>query len=193
MLAALLAGCVPLKKITKPITFPITTVVGTMGAVGTALLPPYASPKARVNVVDFENQASKAGNALSPQLRRDLINALINSNRFSIIEPNVKNPDLIIAAVIAEYEPQIQGGSAGVGGGGSAANGAWGGLLGISSNKAHLALDIRIVKAGSSEILATNRIKAQGLDIDKAIRICINDVVRYIASAIPATYYKYYK
>ena len=96
-------------------------------------------------------------------------------------------------------------------------SGVLGGLLGASLNKAHMALDIRIVDASTSEVLAATRVQGQAADIsgligggflggwalggglsaytntpmEKAIRVCIIEAVRYISQTIPANLYKY--
>ncbi len=80
-----------------------------------------------------------------------------------------------------------------------------------------MSLDIRIVDASTSEVLAVSLVQGQAADIsgsimadslgswqlvgglsaytntpmEKAIRICIIEAVRYISKTIPATYYKY--
>jgi curli biogenesis system outer membrane secretion channel CsgG len=128
-----------------------------------------------------------------------------------------KTADLIITATISEFEPQASGGRAGVGGGGGAGSGVLGGLLGAALNKAHMVLDIRIVDTSTSEVLATRPVQGQASDVagvikggffgslglaaglsayantpmEKAIRICIIEAVRYISQTIPANYYKY--
>jgi len=92
-----------------------------------------------------------------------------------------------------------------------------GGLLGAALNKAHMALDIRIVDTSTSEVLAATRVQGQASDIaggimagffgswglgvglsayantpmEKAIRVCIIEAVRYISQTIPVNYYKY--
>jgi curli biogenesis system outer membrane secretion channel CsgG len=80
-----------------------------------------------------------------------------------------------------------------------------------------MALDIRIVDTSTSEVLAATRVQGQASDVggaimtgflgsfglggglsmysntpmEKAIRVCIIEAVRYVAQVIPATYYKY--
>lgn len=211
---------------------------------GAAPLPPYSGPKARIAVADFEVKAAKATNEIGSGLREMLVTVLINSNRFSVVERQVlravmqeqelsasgaaqpgsgpqrgkiKTADLIITAAVTEFEPQASGGAAGVGGGGGVGSGVLGGLLGAALNKAHMALDIRIVDTSTSEVLAATRVQGQASDIsgaimaglfgrhglgaglsayantpmEKAIRICIIEAVRYISQSISATYYKY--
>jgi curli biogenesis system outer membrane secretion channel CsgG len=84
-------------------------------------------------------------------------------------------------------------------------------------NKSHMALDLRIIDTSTSEVLAATRVQGEARDIaggigmgffgswglgaglggyantpmEKAIRICIIEAVRYIAQTIPANYYKY--
>lgn len=124
--------------------------------------------------------------------------------------------DLIVTAAVTEFEPQSSGGSAGVGGGGGMGSGILGGLLGAALNKAYMALDIRIINTATSEVLGATRVQGQASDIaggftaglfgshglvgglsayantpmEKAIRICIIEALRYISQTIPANYYK---
>jgi len=129
----------------------------------------------------------------------------------------IKTADLIITAAVTEFEPQASGGAGGIGGGGSVGSGVLGGLLGATMNKSHMALDIRIIDSSTSEVLAATRVQGQASDVsgaimagflgswglgaglsayantpmEKAIRVCIIEAVRYIAQAVPPTYYKY--
>jgi curli biogenesis system outer membrane secretion channel CsgG len=127
------------------------------------------------------------------------------------------SPDLIINVAVTDFEPQASGGSAGTGGGGGVNSGVLGGLLGATLNKAHIALDIRVTDAATAQIVAQGRVQGQATDIsgavmagsfsgwalgsnlfayantpmEKAIRICIFEAVRYITRSIPEKYYKY--
>ncbi len=212
---------------------------------GASALPPYSGPRARIAVADFDVKAAKATGEIGSGLREMLVTVLINSSRFSVVERQVlnalmqeqellasgagdagaggpqrgqiKTADLIVTAAVTEFEPQASGGAAGIAGGGSVASGVLGGLLGATLNKAHMAMDIRIVDTSTSEVLAATRVQGQASDIaggfmtgflggfglggglsmyantpmEKAIRICIIEAVRYISQAIPASYYKY--
>jgi curli biogenesis system outer membrane secretion channel CsgG len=173
-----------------------------------------------------------------------LVTALVNSNRFAVVERqvlnavmqeqelsssgaaqpgsgpqrgNIRTADLVVTAAVTEFEPQASGGRAGIGGGGGVGSGILGGLLGAALNKSHMALDLRIIDTSTSEVLAATRVQGQASDIsggffggfmgsfglggglsgyantpmEKAIRICIIEAVRYIAQVIPANYYKY--
>lgn len=229
-----LAGCASLMQ-------PTAQVDTTAGA---AALPPYSGPKARIAVADFETKAAKATGEIGSGLREMLVTALINSNRFSVLERQalsavmqeqelsasgaaqagggpqrgmIKTADLIVTAAVTEFEPRASGGAAGIGGGGGVGSGILGGLLGAALNKAHMALDLRIVDTSTSEVLAATRVQGQASDVaggfmmgfmgswalggglsayantpmEKAIRICIIEAVRYISQTIPASYYKY--
>lgn len=203
-----LAGCASLKSIVWPAR-------KTAGVVG---LPAYSGPKARIAVADFDVKTAKADSTIGSSLRKILVSALINSNRFNVVERQAAKADLIITAAVTEFEPGASGGRAGIGGGGGVGSGRLGGLLGASLNKARMALDIRIVDASTSGVLAVSPVQAQASDIsgdimigplvnlalaggglsayantpmDKAIRICIVEAVRYISKTIPAIYYKY--
>jgi curli biogenesis system outer membrane secretion channel CsgG len=211
---------------------------------GTAQLPPYSGSKARIAVADFEVKAAKATSEIGSGLREMLTTALMNSNRFSVLERQalgavmqeqelsvsgaaqagggpqrgkIKTADLIITAAVTEFEPQASGGRVGIGGGGGVGSGVLGGLLGAALNKAHMALDIRIVDTSTSEVLTATRVQGQASDIaggimggflgswglgaglsayantpmEKAIRVCIIEAVRYISQTVPANYYKY--
>ena len=229
-----LMGCASL-------TQPTAQVDNTCGA---PPLPSYSGPKARIAVADFDVKAAKAGGEIGSGLREMLVTALINSSRFSVVERQVlgavmqeqelaasgaaqagsgaqrgqiKTADIIITAAVTEFEPQASGGAAGIGGGGGVGSGVLGGLLGAALNKAHMAMDIRIIDTSTSEVLAATRVQGQASDVaggfmtgffgsfalggglsayantpmEKAIRICIIEAVRYISQATPANYYKY--
>ena len=231
-----LAGCASLQQFIKPAAQVEPTA-------GVQALPPYSGPKARIAIADFEVRVTEVTGKIGSGLREMLITALVNSNRFSIVQrqvletvikeqelsvsdtadqatkverSKVKTADLIIMAVVTEFQPQASGGRAGVGGGGSVDRGTLGALSGEDLNKAHLALDIRVVDTSTSEILGVTRVQGQASDIsgaimveflgwglgdglseyantpmEKAIRICIIEAVKYIAQAAPASYYKY--
>jgi curli biogenesis system outer membrane secretion channel CsgG len=237
MLGVMVAGCRTLKQITQPAVKADLNITS-------AVLPAYTGLKARIAIADFDVRAAKATFQIGSDLREMLIPALANSSRFNVVERQVaaigtqeattpslgvsqpagsleknkiKTADLIIAAAVTEFEPHASGGRAGVGGGGGVGNGILGGLLGASLNKAHIALDIRIVDATTSQVVVSGRVQGQASDLaggftagslgnselgagvsayantpmEKAIRICLIEAIRYIAQAIPAAYYKY--
>jgi len=195
--------------------------------------PHYLGHKARVAVAEFENKAAKATFEIGAGLREMLVAVLVDSHRFSLAEHQVppgtaapasgapkaklKSADLMITAVLTEFEPQASGGAAGVGGGGGVGSGILGGILGATLNKARLALDMRIVDVSTSEVVAATRIQGQASEVngkvmsrtfakhglsgglalysntpmEKAIRTSIIEAVEYITQGIPLKYYKY--
>jgi curli biogenesis system outer membrane secretion channel CsgG len=189
--------------------------------IGLASLAPYSGPKARISVVDFDIKAAKATIQIGQDVRDMFITTLINSNRFSVIDrqqaQDKESVDLVITASVTEFEPQASGGRAGIGGGGGVGSGSLGGLLGTTLNKAHMGMDITIVDAITSHTLATTHVQGQASDItgaikggsfgsgglgsglsayantpmEKAIRICVIEAVRYMSQTIPAGYYKH--
>jgi len=205
------AGCVSSKRATK-----------IDSDLNSAILPPYSGPKAKITLTGFDVKAAKATSEIGVGLYEMLATVLTGSKRFLVLECQqvntmAKEADLIIAVAVTEFEPQASGGRAGIGGGGGVGSGVLGGLLGTAANKAHMALDIRIVDASTSEVLASKSVQGQASDIaggayaglfgstrlgaglsayantpmEKAIRECIVEALRYIAQTIPANYYKY--
>lgn len=200
-----LTGCVVLNK---PVQFVDRFI-------GQTLFPPYSGPKASLIVADFEIKVAKATTEVGSDLRDMLITGLNNTNRFSILslrsDNTEKSAKLIIAVEIIDFEPRASGGSLGVGGGGSAASGTLGSLLGASANKSSIALNIRIVDTKSSKVLFVERIAGQAVDtgpagrerprkygalneglsvyantsMGEAINKCIIEAVRYIVQRVP--------
>ena len=202
---------------------------------GVIPLPAYSGPKARIAVASFEVRSEKTDAEIGAALRGMLLSGVANSGRFSILElppaqeapasvvksdgvqEQKDKPELIITVSVNEFEPQASGGREGLGGGGSVSGGVLGGLLGASVNKAHIALEIRIVNAANSEVVASTRVQGQASDVsiksysgapegwvlggglsryvntpmEQAIRSCMVEAVRYIVQAVPANYYKY--
>ena len=198
-----LAGCA---VINKPVQF-----------IGQAFFPPYSGPKTTIIVADFEIKAAKATADVGSGLQDMLIAGLNKTNRFLIISPKDstnQSAKLIIATEVVDFEPRASGGSDGVGGGGSAASGTLGSLLGVTGNKSTIALNIRIVDTVSSKVLVSGRIAGQAVDtgstsrlrrgsglneglsaynntsMGEAINKCIVEAAEYIVQNVPASYYK---
>jgi len=206
---------------------------------GAIPLPAYSGPKARIAVAAFEVKSEKSDAETGAALRDMLLSGIVNSGRFAVLdlpavqetptsgvngalpagqkEKQLPSADLIITVSVNEFEPQASGGREGLGGGGGVSSGVLGGLLGASVNKAHVALEIRIVNAANSEVVASNKVQGQASDVsikssagtpegwilggvlsrysdapmENAIRSCMVEAVRYIVQAVPANYYKY--
>ena len=193
----------------------------------TAPLSTYSGPKVKVAVADFEIKTANSAGEAGIGLKEMLITALNNSNRFQVVDPQALSAavdvpgdtvsGLVISVIVVEFEPSASGGSAGVGGGGGVGSGFMGALLGGSTNKAHVALDVRVVDPATSNVLFSTRVQGQASDVsgaimggflgswalsqhlsgyantpmEKAIRICIIEAVRYVSGIVPPEYYKY--
>jgi curli biogenesis system outer membrane secretion channel CsgG len=127
----------------------------------------------------------------------------------------VKGADLLIVAAITGWDPGTSGTSGGIGIGG------WRGLggIGLGVNKSSMAMDIRIIDTETSEVLAATRVEGEATDfnlgvygggivghhvglagglstysktpMEKAIRVCIYEAVKYIVENTPEEYFKY--
>lgn len=209
-----LAGCAFIPKGLKPSS-------AQKKALEAMSLAVYSGPKAKIIITDFEINSAKASQETALGLKEMLTEALINTNRFIINEPTSAETvnteaGLIVTVSVTEFEPQISGGRAGIGGGGGAGSGVLGSLLGDSSNKASMALDISIRDALTSTILAAKQVQAQASDVvksaeanslkslelgsglyeytdtpmEKVIRSSIFEAARYICQAVPVDYFK---
>jgi len=123
------------------------------------------------------------------------------ADKSGIKKGGIKGADLLIMAAITGWDPATSGAGGGLGGG----------VLGM-------AMDIRIVDTRTSEVLAATRIEGEGKSVDmgagllaltgsggmggslggfaktpmeKAIRTCIYNAVKYIAENTPQAYMKY--
>jgi curli biogenesis system outer membrane secretion channel CsgG len=213
-------------------------------AVNTLPLPPYSGSKARVVVAAFDVKAPKATGDIGVGLREMFIAALTRSNRFTVADRSdptqalskeqnsdgvvdeqdqkpssmskARQADLLIAAAVSEFEPQSSGGRAGIGGGGGVGSGVLGALLGTSLNRAHLAVEIKIIDPLTSEVIAQTVVQGQASDttggvlqgvfggwslgaglsayantpMEKAVRMCIIDAVRYVSDTVPSGFYR---
>jgi curli biogenesis system outer membrane secretion channel CsgG len=115
--------------------------------------------------------------------------------------------DLIITASITEFEGSSKGAGAGTR--------IFGVTVGGGFKKAHIAIDIRVIDAKTSQIVAAASVEGEATNIalggaaniggvlpvamggfsktptEKAIRVCIQKAVEFIASQTPAVYYRY--
>lgn len=176
----------------------------------------YSGSKAKAAVADFGVQAANVNTQVAQDLRNLLVGSLLSSNRFFIADQHEpEKSDLLVSVVVTEFHPQASGGSGGIGGGGGAGSGALGGLLAASSNKAQITMNLRILDASGSSVLAAKSLQGQAADatistefsnnqslgeflsfyartpMEKAIRLCIFEATRYIVQETPESYYKY--
>lgn len=167
-------------------------------------------------------------------MRDMLTTALFNTNRFIVLEREqldevlkeqdlaaagrvkketaaptgeIYGADLIITAAVTEFE----GGAKGVGGGTRVLGVTVGGGL----KKAHVAIDIRIIDAKTSQIVSAATVQGSATSFgaggattiggrlpvalggfsktptEQAIRVCIQEAVKHIVSKTPAKYYRH--
>ncbi len=126
----------------------------------------------------------------------------------------IKGAEILVVAAITGWEPNAEKTGSGVGGAG-------GGVLGAvfgAFKKSYLAMDIRIIDSATSEVLSATRIEGEAKEVDlgvlaggifgsvplggalskysrtpmeKAIRVCLKEAVKYIAENTPKEYFKY--
>lgn len=203
----------------------------------------YNGPKARIAVARFDNKAADARNWWNPQLGDGmadmLTTALFNSNRFIVLEREslddviyeqdlgasgrvrqdtaaaigeIEGAELLVVAAVTEFDDNSGGVQGGVGGFG-------GGVLGAitgGSRSAHMAIDLRIIDARTSRILAATSVEGTARDFnvggalggytgsvglggalagwkntprEKALRDVINKSVDYVITKTPNNYY----
>jgi len=167
-------------------------------------------------------------------MRDMLTTALFNSNRYIVLEREqlgavleeqdlgqsgrikkgteakvgeIYGADLIITAAVTEFEGSAQGA-----GGGTRVLGV---TVGGGVKKAHIAIDIRIIDATTSQIVAAASVQGDAKSFalggatniggslpvglggfsktptEQAIRVCIQKAVEYIVSKTPREYYRY--
>ncbi len=203
-------------------------------------------PKARIAVARFTNKARNAGwwNAeIGDGMADMLATALFNSNRYIVLERQtlgdvlreqdlgaagrikrgteapigeIEGAELLITGAVTEFDP----GESGIGGalGGSRGLGRlFGGIAG-GIKTAHMAIDVRVIDAKTSRIVAATSVEGKATDFnlggalggaagggalggalggwsntpkEKALRLCIQEAVNFIGSKTPATYYRY--
>jgi len=173
----------------------------------------YSGPKCRIAVSDFELKTSGLNINTGQALKEYFISILNNTGRFTIVAPS--DTELIISAGVVEFVPENSGGKSGLAGGGSAASGFMGGLLGTPLNKATMQLNLRIADRATSNVISSRDIQSQavenpgsktetphdkffkaglseyaGTPMGKVIYECLLEAARYVVLNVPQTYYK---
>jgi curli biogenesis system outer membrane secretion channel CsgG len=129
----------------------------------------------------------------------------------------IEGAELLITGAVTEFEGAASGVGGGIGGVGGTAGRILGGIAG-GMKKAHMAIDVRVIDTKTSRIVAATSVEGEATDFalggalagaggggalggalggwsktptEKALRVCIAEAVKFIASKTPATYYHY--
>jgi len=127
----------------------------------------------------------------------------------------IEGAELLITGAVTEFEGAQSGVGGGIGGIGGTAGRILGGIAGGIKN-AHMAIDVRVVDTKTSRIVAATSVEGKATDFalggalagagaggalggalggwsktptEKALRLCIQEAVKFIVSKTPATYY----
>jgi curli biogenesis system outer membrane secretion channel CsgG len=207
---------------------------------------PALGPKARVAVAQFKDKTGKGWwtGAIGDGMADMLATTLFNTNRFIVLERStlkdivleqdlgasgrikketaapvgeIEGAELLIVGAVTEFEPGSQGVRGGTGGGGWLGIGSAiiGGVAG-GYKASHLALDMRLVDAKTSRVVAATSVEGKARDFDlggaiggiggvgmggalsvwsktpmeKALRIALNEAVKFISAQTPSEYYR---
>jgi len=210
-------------------------------SIGEAQAVAYNGPKARVAVSRFKDKTGKGwwSGKIGDGMADQLITALFNTNRFIVLERQtlsdvigeqdlgasgrikqetaaaigeIEGAELLVVGAVTEFEGAASGAGGGVGGVGK---GIFGAIMG-GYKKAHMAIDLRIIDARTSRIVAATSVEGEATDVnlggllggyggsgalagglggwkntptEKALRICIKEAVQFVVSKTPQTYY----
>ncbi len=140
------------------------------------------------------------------------------TDKSGIKKGGIKGADLLIMGAITGWEPGSSGGGGGIGGGMLGKTTALFGAVRGAFKKSSMAMDIRIVDTHTSEVLAATRVEGVAKDVnlgaalgafggsggmsgglggyaktpmEKAIRTCLYNAVKYIAENTPQEYMRY--
>jgi curli biogenesis system outer membrane secretion channel CsgG len=140
------------------------------------------------------------------------------ANQSGVKKGGIKGADLLVVAAITGWDPATSGGGGGIGGGMLGKATALFGAARGAYKKSSMAMDIRIIDATSSEVLAATRVEGEGKDVnlgaglaaltgsggmggglggfaktpmEKAIRTCIYEAVKFLVDNTPPSYMKY--
>ncbi|MFZ5759915.1 MAG: CsgG/HfaB family protein [Thermodesulfobacteriota bacterium] len=203
----------------------------------------YNGPKARIAVARFKDKTGKGWwtGSIGDGMADQLTTALFNTNRYIVLEREaledvlseqdlgasgrvrsdtaaeigaIEGAELLVVAAVTEFEGAASGTQGGLGGGTA---GVIGGLLG-GFQKAHMAIDLRIVDSKTARVLAATSVEGEATDVnlggmlggfgssgalvgslggwkntptEKALRICIQKAVEFIVGKTPANYYRH--
>lgn len=206
----------------------------------------YNGPKARIAVARFENKTADSYNWYSPSIGDGmadmLTTALVNSGRFIVLEREalddvlseqdlgasgrvrgdtaaaigeIEGAELLVVAAVTEFAADAGGTQGRIGGGNV---GRVLGALAGGSRSAHMAIDLRVVDATTSRVLAATSVEGEARDFniggalagytgsyalggslsswkntprEKALRQVIGEAVNYVISVTPPAMMRY--
>jgi curli biogenesis system outer membrane secretion channel CsgG len=129
----------------------------------------------------------------------------------------IEGAELLITGAVTEFEGAASGGGGGIGGIGGTAGRILGGIAG-GIKKAHMAIDVRVIDTKTSRVVAATSVEGEATDFalggalagaggggalggalggwsktptEKALRVCIQEAVKFIVSKTPQTYYRH--
>ena len=129
----------------------------------------------------------------------------------------IEGAELLITGAVTEFEGAASGVGGGIGGIGGTAGRVLGGIAG-GLKKAHMAIDMRVIDTRTSRIVAATSVEGEATDFalggalagaggggalggalggwsktptEKALRLCLQEAVKFIVSKTPQTYYHY--
>jgi curli biogenesis system outer membrane secretion channel CsgG len=217
-------------------------------SMGEAQAEAYNGPKARIAVARFEDKTGSASRWWNPQLgdgmADQLLTALFQSNRFIVVERGegindvlaeqdfgasgrvrqdsaaqigqIEGAELLVVAAVTELSGNTGGTSGNIRTGNRALDVA-GALFG-GRQSSHIAIDLRIVDANTSRILAATSVEGEATDwnvggsalryganvdlggalsswkntpLEKALRAVINEAVNYVVTQTPQRFYRH--
>lgn len=224
-----------------------TTVTGGGPTIDQARRAAYNGPKARVAVARFTDKTGSGwySGSLGQGMSDQLTTALFQTNRFIVLEREtirdvlqeqdlarsgrisaatgaptgqIEGAELLITGAVTEFERNSGGGSGGIAGGLFGDAGKVIGKLARGYRTAHLAIDLRVIDARTSRILAATTVQGEASDvnmgaallgatggarlggqlsgwkntpIEKALRQTINEAVNFVVSQTPRNFYRH--
>jgi curli biogenesis system outer membrane secretion channel CsgG len=129
----------------------------------------------------------------------------------------IEGAELLVTGAVTEFEGAASGGGGGIGGIGGTAGRIIGGIAG-GIKKAHMAIDVRVIDTKTSRVVAATSVQGEATDFalggalagaggggalggalggwsktptEKALRVCIQEAVKFIVSKTPQTYYRH--
>ena len=202
----------------------------------------YNGPRARIAVATFDNKAGgRSYRQIGYGVADMLATELLNTNRYIVLERQqlgavtaeqdlarsgrvmpgtgaptgqIEGAELLVMGAITGFEPNYQGGGLGA----IRIHRRHPGGIGLGVKQAYVAIDLRVVDARTSRIVAATTVEGKATDIaagiggiigggssrlgiglggfrntpmEKAVRACLAQAVQFVVSRTPANYYHF--